>query len=116
MNVKAEAGALEARPVKWGGASGGPEAATDVGGADTFPRLLLHHAAVRPDSAAIREKDLGIWQSWTWGEVCEQARLLAGGLAAMGFRRGDHLAIIGENRPRLYWSIMAAQVLGGALF
>ena len=113
MNVKAEAGALEARPYKWGGVSGGPEAATDVGGADTFPRLLLHHAAVRPDAPAIREKDLGIWQSWTWGEVCEQARLLAAGLAAMGFRRGDHLAIIGENRPRLYWSIMAAQALGG---
>ena len=88
-------------------------AAADVGGADTFPRLLLHHAAVRPDAPAIREKDLGIWQSWTWGEVCEQARLLAAGLAAMGFRRGDHLAIIGENRPRLYWSIMAAQALGG---
>ena len=36
---------------------------------DTFPRLLLHHARVRPGHAATREKDLGIWQSWTWSAV-----------------------------------------------
>jgi len=80
---------------------------------DTFPRLLLHHAAVGPDRAAIREKDLGIWQTWTWAQTLEQVRLIACGLAAQGFRRGDHLAVIGANRPRLYWSMMAAQALGG---
>ncbi len=80
---------------------------------DTFPRLLLHHAQVRGDRPAIREKDLGIWQTWTWSEVANEVRALACGLAAQGFKRGMSLAIIGENRPRLYWAIAAAQSLGG---
>jgi len=80
---------------------------------DTFPRLLLHHAKVRPDRPAIREKDLGIWQSWTWSEVADEVRALACGLAAQGFKRGMTIALIGENRPRLYWGITAAQCLGG---
>ncbi len=80
---------------------------------DTFPRLLLHHARVRPNAPATREKDLGIWQTWTWAEVAAEVRALACGLAAQGFTRGMHLAIIGDNRPRLYWSMIAAQALGG---
>src|SRR5215470_6013230 len=80
---------------------------------DTFPRLLMHHASVRPNSPAIREKDLGIWQTWNWSQVADEVRALASGLAAHGFKRGMHLAIIGENRPRLYWAIAAAQCLGG---
>jgi long-chain acyl-CoA synthetase len=80
---------------------------------DTFPRLLLHHAAERPDQPATREKDLGIWQTWTWRQVADEVRALACGLAANGFGRGMHLAIIGDNRPRLYWSMLAAQSLGG---
>ena len=80
---------------------------------DTFPRLLAHHAKVRPDHPATREKDLGIWQSWTWREVADEVRAIACGLAAQGFRRGMHLAIIGDNRPRLYWSMLAAQAVGG---
>ena len=67
-------------------------------------------AAPRP---AIREKDLGIWQTWTWEEAAREIRALACGLAARGFRRGDCLAIIGDNRPRLYWAMAAAQCLGG---
>ncbi len=80
---------------------------------DTFPRLLAQHARVRPDHPATREKDLGIWQSWTWRQVADEVRALACGLAAQGFRRGMHLAIIGDNRPRLYWSMLAAQAVGG---
>jgi len=80
---------------------------------DTFPKLLLQHAKVRGNQPAIREKDLGIWQSWTWAQVRDEVAALAGGLAAMGFRRGDNLAIIGDNRPRLYWAMSAAQALGG---
>jgi long-chain acyl-CoA synthetase len=80
---------------------------------DTFPRLVLHHARVRTGHPAAREKDLGIWQTWTWGQVAAEVRALACGLAASGFRRGMHLAIIGDNRPRLYWSMAAAQALGG---
>ncbi len=80
---------------------------------DTFPKLLAYHAQVRGDSPAMREKNLGIWQSWTWQEVADEVAALAGGLAAMGFKRGDKLAIIGDNRPRLYWGFTVAQSLGG---
>ncbi|MET0442361.1 MAG: AMP-binding protein, partial [Casimicrobiaceae bacterium] len=82
-------------------------------GQDTFPRLLLHHAKLRPNAPATREKDLGIWQTWTWAEVAAEVRALACGLAAQGFKRGMHLAIIGDNRPRLYWSMVAAEAIGG---
>ena len=80
---------------------------------DTIPKLLLDHAKHRGNSPANRHKDLGIWQSWTWSEVAEEVRNLACGLAKIGFKRGDKLAIIGDNRPRLYWSMVAAQALGG---
>jgi long-chain acyl-CoA synthetase len=80
---------------------------------DTFPKLLLDHAGRRGDKPANREKDYGIWQSWSWRQVAEEVASLANGLAAMGFRRGDKLTIIGDNRPRLYWAIAATQALGG---
>jgi long-chain acyl-CoA synthetase len=80
---------------------------------DSFPRRLLHNAHVCGKATAMREKDLGIWQTWTWSQVADEVRALACGLAAQGFKRGMHLAIIGDNRPRLYWSIAAAQSLGG---
>src|ERR1700741_4856287 len=79
----------------------------------TFPRLLAKHAAERGDRPATREKDLGIWQTWTWNQVAEEVRALACGLAAQGFRPGMHLAIIGDKPPRLYCSMVAADVLGG---
>jgi long-chain acyl-CoA synthetase len=79
----------------------------------TFPRMLLQHARERSNAPAMREKNLGIWQTFTWGETLERVKALAGGLAALGFKRGDNLAIIGENRPQLYWAMMAAQALGG---
>jgi len=90
-------------------------AAPDVVSAalDTFPRFLLAHARTRGARPAIREKDLGIWQSWTWAEAAREVRGIACGLAELGFKRGDRLAIIGDNRPRLYWSMCAAQMLGG---
>src|SRR5712671_5575063 len=83
------------------------------GAIDTFPKLLLEHARARPDRPANREKDYGIWQSWSWAEVAAEVEALACGLATSGFRRGDKLAIIGDNRPRLYWAIAATQALGG---
>ena len=79
----------------------------------TFPRLLMHHAQARPNHPATREKDMGIWQTWTWSQVAEEVRAMASGLAELGFKRGDNLAIIGDNRPRLYWAMYAAQCLGG---
>jgi len=80
---------------------------------DTFPKMLLQHARIRPDRPAMREKDYGIWQSWSWAEVKDEIEALAGGLRTLGFARGDRLAIIGDNRPRLYWAIAATQALGG---
>ncbi|MDX1401160.1 MAG: AMP-binding protein, partial [Kiloniellales bacterium] len=79
---------------------------------DTFPKLLSEHARVRGSHPAVREKDLGIWQSWTWSEVLEEVRNLACGLAAMGLKRGERVAIVGDNRPRLYWTMTAAQAVG----
>ncbi|MFO1344730.1 MAG: AMP-binding protein [Rhodocyclaceae bacterium] len=80
---------------------------------DTFPRLLFYHAQVRGNKVAMREKDLGIWQSWTWADVADRVGALASGLAALGFKRGDNLAIIGDNRPHLYMMMTAVQCLGG---
>ncbi len=88
-------------------------ATPDSGALDTFPRLLMHHARVRGDRPAMREKDLGIWQTWTWADVAEETQALACGLAELGFKRGDRLAIVGDNRPRLYGAMLAAQMLGG---
>src|SRR5262245_38675099 len=79
---------------------------------DTFPKLLQHHARTRGASPAIREKDLGIWQAWTWRELEDEVRAIACGLAAAGLKREGHLAVIGANRPRLYASLIAAQSLG----
>jgi long-chain acyl-CoA synthetase len=86
--------------------------ATDAGTLDTFPKLLMHHARVRGGKPAIREKDLGIWQTWTWGRFAEEVRALACGLAARGLKRGDHMALVGDNRPRIYAAMCAAQCLG----
>ncbi|SFL77035.1 long-chain acyl-CoA synthetase [Rugamonas rubra] len=80
---------------------------------DTFPRRLLEHGRVRPLHPAFREKHLGIWQTWNWGQVNAEVRAMACGLAALGFTRGMNLAIVGDNRPRLYWAMLAAQSLGG---
>ena len=83
-----------------------------LSGLDTFPKLLLHHAKVRGERPAIREKYLGIWQTWTWAQFAEEVRMLACGLAEQGLKRGDHIALVGDNRPRIYAAMCAAQCLG----
>lgn len=80
--------------------------------ADTFPKLLLRNAEKFANRPAMREKNLGIWQTWTWSEVLDEVRAFALGLKKMGLKRGDSIAIIGDNRPRLYWTFLAAQSLG----
>lgn len=82
-------------------------------GRDTVPKYLVYNAEHRRDRPAMREKYLGIWQSWSWGEVADNVAAIAGGLKALGFQRGDKLAIIGDNRPQLYWMLGAVQALGG---
>src|SRR6516162_5871813 len=81
--------------------------------AATLPRLLCHNAERMAKRPAIREKNHGIWQTFTWAQYSEEVRYFALGLAAHGFCRGDKLAVIGDNRPRLYWAQLAAQCLGG---
>jgi len=80
--------------------------------ADTFPKLLVRNARIFAERPALRHKDLGIWQTWTWAQVLEAVRAYAVGLSRLGVGRGDAIAIIGANRPKLYWSVMAAQMLG----
>jgi long-chain acyl-CoA synthetase len=79
----------------------------------TLPRLLAHQAKTRPDAPAMREKSMGIWQTLTWSGYYALSRDFALGLASLGFKRGDVLAVIGDNRPRLYAAQLAAQCLGG---
>jgi long-chain acyl-CoA synthetase len=91
--------------------TGTPEAVSEA--SDTFPKLLVGLARTRGDKPAYREKEYGVWQTYTWQQVSEQVALLAAGLADMGFARGDRLIVVGDNRPRLYWAMCAAQSLGG---
>ena len=79
----------------------------------TIPRMLAHQAKTRPDAPAMREKTMGIWRTLTWSAYYELVRDFALGLASLGFKRGDVLAVIGDNRPRLYAAQLAAQCLGG---
>jgi long-chain acyl-CoA synthetase len=80
---------------------------------DTLPKLLARHAGRVPRQPGMREKDRGIWQTWSWRECQRHVRDLALGLAASGFGRGEKLSVLGDNRARLYWAQLAAQALGG---
>jgi long-chain acyl-CoA synthetase len=80
--------------------------------AATFPDLLERNAERIGDRPAIREKEYGIWQTYTWRQARDGVRAIALGLAALGLKRGDKVAIVGDNRPQLYWSMVAAQAVG----
>jgi long-chain acyl-CoA synthetase len=80
----------------------------------TFPRLMLEHAANRPRSPALREKEYGIWQSLSWADLAVLVRELACGLHQAGLRRGQHIVVVGDNRPWLSAVMLAAQSLGAA--
>ena len=87
---------------------------------DTFPKLLLRNAAQFGSRPAFRHKDLGIWQTWTWTQVTEIVRAYAAGLQRLGLQPRDTIAIVGSNRPKLYWtrdgSPGAARDSGSGLF
>jgi len=78
----------------------------------TFSRLLATHAAQRPSASAMREKEYGIWQSMDWAAMLQMVTQMACGLHQAGLQRGEHLVVIGANRPRLYATMLAAQALG----
>lgn len=80
---------------------------------DTFPKLLRHHAEVRGNLPAIREKRKGIWQTLTWQQLSDKVTNIAAAMTAQGFSRGDHVVLIGDNKPRLYAAMCATQMLGG---
>ncbi len=79
----------------------------------TFPRLLLKHASERPTAPAMREKEYGIWQTTSWSALADMVKSLAAGLHQAGLTRGEHIIVVGSNRPRLYAGMLAAQSLGG---
>ena len=79
----------------------------------TLAGLLQRNARDLSDRPAIREKDRGIWQTWTWRQYRDEVRDFALGLAALGFKRGDKLSVLGDNRARLYWAQLSTQALGG---
>ncbi|MEM9781847.1 MAG: AMP-binding protein [Pseudomonadota bacterium] len=78
--------------------------------ANTFPKLLQQNAAQRGGLPASREKEFGIWQSWTWTQVAGETRAIALGLMGLGLEAGERIAVIGTNRPHLYWTMTAAQM------
>ncbi|MEM8551558.1 MAG: AMP-binding protein [Pseudomonadota bacterium] len=80
---------------------------------DTFPKLLLDNARRRGDRPAMREKDFGIWHTFSWSQVREEVMRFALGLEDLGFQPGDSIAILGNNKPRLYWTFLAVQSLQG---
>jgi long-chain acyl-CoA synthetase len=92
----------------------GQPAPSDPSASDlvSIPALLARNARAFGDAPAFREKEYGIWQTWTWAEAERDIRAMAMGFLALGLERGEHVAIIGRNRPALYWSMVAAQMCG----
>ena len=84
----------------------------DVGIADTFARLLRAQARARPEHPALRHKSLGIWQTWTWRQVATEAGRFGAALLAAGVGRGEQVAIVGRNRPQIYFAMLGAQAIG----
>ena len=83
-----------------------------LGELTSIPRLLERNVRQFGTRPAYREKEFGIWQSWTWAETAQEIEALALGLLDIGVDEGDHVAIIGRNRPQFYWSMVAAQSVG----
>ena len=88
-------------------------AAASSGALNTVPRLLARNARTYADRPAYREKEFGIWQSWNWAQAGAEINALALGLIDLGLTEGDHVAIIGRNRPYFYWAMVAVQSAGG---
>jgi long-chain acyl-CoA synthetase len=88
------------------------ETLSPAGDLISIPALLARNAKDVGRRTAYREKEFGIWQSWTWAEAEAEIRALALGFLALGLEKGDYVAIIGRNRPQLYWAMVAAQAAG----
>ncbi|WP_147127159.1 AMP-binding protein [Shimia ponticola] len=88
------------------------DVSTPGSGLVSVPALLARNVREFGASAAYREKEFGIWQAWTWAEAADEIEALALGLMTLGINPGDHVAIVGRNRPHLYWSMVAVQMTG----
>lgn len=81
---------------------------------DTLPKRLQAMAErYGHQRVALREKEYGIWQETTWQGYLDEVQDLCLGLVAMGFERGDKVAIVGDNRPEWVIAEVAAQSAGG---
>ncbi|MCB1739618.1 MAG: AMP-binding protein [Gammaproteobacteria bacterium] len=80
---------------------------------DSLPKYLLRNAERFGARHAMREKEYGIWQPWTWAQMLERVRALALGLETLGFEAGDALSVVGDNRPVFYAAMCATQALRG---
>ncbi len=85
---------------------------TRATGPQSVPALLHRNAKQFANAPAYREKEYGIWQSWTWLQTRDEVEALALGLMELGINEGDFVAIIGRNRPYLYWAMMASEMCG----
>ena len=81
-------------------------------GLQSIPALLARNMRDFGARPAYREKEYGIWQSWTWAEAGAEIEALALGFLEIGVNEGDYVAIIGRNRPQFYWTMVAAQMVG----
>ena len=76
-------------------------------------RLVRRNAELYSKKPAYREKEFGIWQSWSWAQASTEIDNLSYGLLSLGIKQGDHVAILGRNRPYFYWAMVAIQAAGG---
>ena len=97
--------------IPWGGVNL-EKTSEPFNGYYTIPKLLERNAKIYSTNPAYREKEYGIWQTWTWAQSFEEVTALANGLIELGLKEGDNVAIVGRNRPALYWSFIAAQMAG----
>ena len=79
----------------------------------TLIGLARRNAELYGEKPAYREKEFGIWQSWNWAEASKEIESLSYGLLSLGIKQGDHVAIIGRNRPYFYWAMVSVQAAGG---
>src|ERR1700683_2168193 len=79
----------------------------------TLIRVLARNAEAFPDRVAMREKNKGIWQETSWRELLEIVLRCAAGFETLGFKAGEVVLVLGDNRPRLYAGMLAAGALGG---
>lgn len=78
----------------------------------TLPQQLRHWARHRPDAVALRQKDYGIWEPFTWSQYEQAARHFGLGLVKLGLAEGGHCAVISENRKEWVFTQLGCGLVG----